>query len=248
MTISKSFLLVALLFCSAFSYEASHFKESNVLLKNEDGENYYIVLAISKFYFNETKFQKESYLTLKAKANLSNFLNAKNGGEFAYTFKGFLPITYFEDGKSAGIIAKIAKNNIAKSDKTVPKQTFEEFIKTKIKDLSSSDIIRFEDDYYLVAFASIDIKGVSLQKRVEAIRTADMKSQKEFLVFVKGEDVQVKEKLKRVLIDANGTLNEFEELSKEIEIKSSGYIKNQKTLNFQEDGFVNSVTYSKFDF
>lgn len=248
MTIFRTFLFLALFSYSAFSYDLNDFENSNVLLKNENGQNYYLVLAKSTFHFNESKLQKEAYLTLKVKGNLANFLNEKNGEEFSYIFKGFLPITYFENEKSAGIIAKIAQNNIKKTEKIEEKPNFEDFIKSKIQDLPASDILRFEDDYYLVTYASVDAENLSLQKRVQAIRAADMKSQKEFLAFIKGEDIQVLEKLKRIFIDNNGTVSEAEEFNEMIKAKANGYIKKQKTLNFQENGLINSITYMKMEF
>lgn len=144
-----------------------------------------------------------------------------------------------EDFKNTNVLIE------KKINKNKNQLTFERFIKEITKEYNMVEVVKFEENYYVVSSQTKKIANLSGKERINAIRSTNMITEKNFLSFVKGENIEIQEKITIITTVSNIDTKEKEEQLEKIKINSNGFIKNYKSISFQENGLYIYIIYSK---
>lgn len=250
MIVSKLKWIAVLLFILSININAitvEDFKDTNVLIEKDKGEEFYLVIAKKSFHFDENKFEKERVLSLKAKANLANYLNKVNNSNFTYRLNNFLLIDFFEKENEAEVIGKILKENVEIVGNKSDEISFEDYIKKNVKDYDGVEIVEFENDYYIISVQRKKIKGLSLKERTTSIKDTNTKAEREFYSFLEENNTKLQKKLPVTKVIRNGKIEEKEEYLENTDFNSNEIIENYKIIYLKDSEMHTCIVYSKFD-
>lgn len=120
----------------------------------------------------------------------------------------------------------------------------EDYLKEQTETLIQDvNIIDFQDQKYIVSIYSVDLQNLDVEKRIELMKMAVIKSESNLSTFIHDSEILNKEKLTSQSIKHNDNIEFSEEYIEVIQEKSNGVLKNLLRLDFKKDNIYNVIRY-----
>lgn len=109
--------------------------------------------------------------------------------------------------------------------------------------IQNVNIIDFEKNKYIVSIYSVDLQELDVEKRIELMKTAVIKSESNLSTFINDSEILHQEKLTSQRIITNNAIDTSEEYVEIIKERSNGILKKFLKLDFKNNNMYTVIRY-----
>lgn len=122
--------------------------------------------------------------------------------------------------------------------------SIDDYLKEKYTTLIQDvNIIDFQNQKYVVSIYSVDLQNHDIEKRINLMKMAVIKSESNLSTFINDSEILSKEKLISQQFISNNQVESSEEYIQIIQEKSNGDLKNLSRLDFKNKNTYTAIRY-----